>query len=36
MRGLIKVLDKKYNASEKEEKWKDYWKENNIYEFKNI
>ena len=28
------MLDKKYNASEKEEKWKDYWKENNIYEFK--
>lgn len=28
------MLDKKYNASEKEEKWLNYWKENKIYEFK--
>lgn len=28
------MLDKKYNASEKEQKWLDYWKENKIYEFK--
>ena len=28
------MLDKKYNAKEKEEKWLNYWKENNIYEFK--
>ncbi len=27
------MLDKKYNAQEKEEKWLSYWKENNIYEF---
>ena len=28
------MLDKKYNASEKEQKWLDYWKDNKIYEFK--
>ena len=28
------MLDKKYNIKEKEEKWKNYWEENNIYEFK--
>ena len=28
------MLDKKYNANEKEEKWLNYWKENRIYEFK--
>ena len=28
------MLDKKYNASEKEEKWLNYWKEHKIYEFK--
>ncbi len=28
------MLDKKYNATEKEEKWRNYWKENKIYEFK--
>ena len=28
------MLDKKYIASEKEEKWLNYWKENKIYEFK--
>jgi valyl-tRNA synthetase len=28
------MLDKKYNAKEKEQKWLDYWKENKIYEFK--
>ncbi len=28
------MLDKKYNASEKEKKWLDYWNENKIYEFK--
>lgn len=28
------MLDKKYNAKEKEEKWLNYWKENKIYEFK--
>lgn len=28
------MLDKKYNAQEKEEKWLNYWKENKIYEFK--
>ena len=28
------MLDKKYNAGEKEEKWSEYWKENKIYEFK--
>ena len=28
------VLDKKYNALEKEQKWLEYWKENKIYEFK--
>ena len=28
------MLDKKYNAKEKEEKWLNYWLENNIYEFK--
>lgn len=28
------MLDKKYNALEKEEKWLNYWKENKIYEFK--
>ena len=27
------MLDKKYNATEKERKWLDYWKENKIYEF---
>ena len=33
-RGKIKMLDKKYIAKEKEEKWINYWKENRIYEFK--
>lgn len=28
------MLDKKYNAQEKETKWLEYWKENKIYEFK--
>ena len=28
------MLDKKYNAKEKEEKWLTYWKNNKIYEFK--
>ena len=28
------MLDKKYNASEKEEKWRKYWQENEIYKFK--
>ena len=28
------MLEKKYNALEKEEKWLNYWKENNVYEFK--
>lgn len=28
------MLDKKYNALEKEQKWLNYWNENNIYEFK--
>ena len=28
------MLDKKYNVQEKETKWMNYWKENNIYEFK--
>ncbi len=28
------MLDKKYNAIEKEEKWLNYWKENKIYAFK--
>ena len=28
------MLDKKYNALEKEQKWLEYWKENKIYEFK--
>ena len=27
------MLDKKYNAAEKEQKWIDYWKDNKIYEF---
>ena len=27
------MLDKKYNAKEKEEKWMNYWKENSIYKF---
>ena len=27
------MLDKKYNAQEKENKWLEYWKENKIYEF---
>ena len=27
------MLDKKYNALEKEQKWLNYWKENKIYEF---
>ena len=27
------MLDKKYIAKEKEEKWLNYWKGNNIYEF---
>ena len=27
------MLDKKYIAKEKEEKWKNYWKENNTYKF---
>ncbi len=28
------MLDKKYDAQEKEKKWRDYWKDNKIYEFK--
>ncbi len=28
------MLDKKYNAIEKEAKWLNYWKENKIYQFK--
>ena len=28
------MLDKKYDAHEKENKWLEYWKENKIYEFK--
>ncbi len=28
------MLDKKYNAIEKEEKWLNYWNKNKIYEFK--
>ena len=28
------MLDKKYNFKEKEKKWMNYWKDNNIYEFK--
>ncbi len=28
------MLDKKYDFKEKELKWMNYWKENNIYEFK--
>ncbi|MDO5569412.1 MAG: valine--tRNA ligase [bacterium] len=28
------MLDKKYNALEKEEKWLNYWKENGVYDFK--
>ncbi len=28
------MLDKKYNAQEKENKWLEYWKENKIYKFK--
>lgn len=27
------MLDKKYNAQEKEKKWLDYWRNNKIYEF---
>lgn len=27
------MLDKKYNAKEKEEKWLNYWKDNGIYDF---
>ncbi|MBQ9319054.1 MAG: valine--tRNA ligase [Bacilli bacterium] len=29
------MLDKKYDFKEKEKKWMNYWKDNNIYEFKN-
>ena len=32
--GEIKMLDKKYIANEKENKWLNYWKENGIYDFK--
>ncbi len=28
------MLDKKYNAAEKEKKWLDYWRDNKVYEFK--
>ena len=28
------MLDKKYNALEKEEKWRSYWNDNKIYKFK--
>ena len=28
------MLDKKYNANEKESIWLNYWKENGIYDFK--
>ncbi len=31
----IEMLDKKYNAQEKENKWLEYWKENVIYRFQN-
>ncbi len=27
------MLDKKYNANEKEQKWLDYWKDKNVYKF---
>ena len=27
------MLDKKYNALEKEEKWQNYWFENDIYKY---
>ena len=27
------MLDKKYNAEEKEKKWLDYWRENSLYKF---
>lgn len=27
------MLEKKYNAKEKESKWLKYWEENNIYKF---
>ena len=27
------MLDKKYNFTEKENKWLNYWKDNKIYEF---
>ena len=27
------MLDKKYNATEKEKKWLDYWNENKVYKF---
>jgi len=30
------MLDKKYNALEKEKKWQDYWQENEIYKFDKI
>ena len=28
------MLDKKYDAKEKEQKWREYWEKNKIYEFK--
>ena len=28
------MLDKKYSANEKENKWLNYWKDNGIYDFK--
>ena len=27
------MLDKKYNAQEKEQKWKEYWQQENVYKF---
>ena len=33
-KGMRKMLDKKYNAQEKESKWLNYWQEKKIYEFK--
>ena len=27
------MLDKKYNAQEKEKKWQDYWEENKVYQY---
>ena len=27
------MLDKKYNAEEKEQKWQEYWFENDVYKY---